>query len=225
MVPRLSFLPRRTCFLLSFTDGWGAGPQIHDSVTPEFGNVYWSQLFIQTLGGVGGSPFNAGYRKHNIVYIHIATHFPFFSIDKSSRSFHSNTLCFLKVHIVMNLCNSFFLNRHLACYQFLLPKPWMKTQITTYRANKPIQIMFFSNLNYFLILSSNIFRKDCTNWVMVRLTNNRTNTLGIIIKIHKWPVGSGEGLLMFPSLTHRVLPLDDHCPDLFFVPLSSIIFH
>lgn len=29
------------------------------------------------------------------------------------------------------------------------------------------------------------------------LSNNGVNALGIIIDIHKWPVGSGEGVLMF----------------------------
>ena len=81
---------------------------------------------------------------------------------------------------MINLCKPFFLNRHLAFYQFLRPKLWMKTHIAIF----PNIYKLYSFPA--LILSWNIFRKDCTNWIMLRLSKNRMNTLEIIMKARQW---------------------------------------
>lgn len=95
------------------------------------------------------------------------------------------------------------------------------------RANKHIQIMFFSNLNYFLkFLSSNIFRKECAKCSVVSFSDNNIKILGIV-KIHKWPVGSGESPDVPGPDSPLTRPEGDHCLDLskFFTALPSIIFH
>lgn len=85
------------------------------------------------------------------------------------------------------------------------------------------QIILFSKLNFFLkFLSSNIFRKEYTNCVMVQFSNNNINIFRIIIEIHKWPVGNGEGGLMFLSLTH-LCPAPSMTTDL--ILYSSYLCH
>lgn len=51
------------------------------------------------------------------------------------------------------------------------------------------------------------------------------NSLGIIIKIHKWPVGSGEGYpdIPIPDSSLSCL-IDDHCPDSLFFHTFAIYY-
>lgn len=81
----------------------------------------------------------------------------------------------------MSLCNSFFLNRQLACYQFFLPKLKMKAHITE---ETNIRIMFFFNLNYFLMINFFIIKyieERITKCFEVGFAN--INILEVIIKI------------------------------------------